>query len=121
MTDSTLRYMVGGVLLTEAELRARAKALPKERKPRESTPSHRGWRVVGHQYDAMLDAERDARAAFAKGESTTPWSESNWRRNTKKLPVSRPFEVYAAALLCADLAQQSGWIDVEIIELKKGA
>ncbi|MBA3774663.1 MAG: hypothetical protein H0X13_19865 [Ramlibacter sp.] len=49
-----------------------------------------------------------------------PWDEGLWRRTTKKKPVrSKPYEIPEAAKLCADMAAKSGWLDVEINEIKR--
>jgi len=106
----------------------------KHAKPKSTRPDkgayHNGWRVVGHAPGAMEEAmtQRIKDIATAEKEAETkrgikippPWNEDLWRRNTKKTAVrSKPYEVPEAAQECKRLAERAGWLDVEIIEIKK--
>lgn len=98
---------------------------------------HKGWRVMGHRPGAIEEAESEATRAHEKWaesrdkamaaglssyeEQPEPWNREDWLRNTKKKPVrSKPYEIPEAADVCADLAKKSGWLCVEVVEVKKG-
>lgn len=97
---------------------------------------HKGWRVQGHPPGAMeearneserltrlwdLQGEQQKAEALRGGERPPPtWNSRAWRTSTKKKPVrSRPYEVPEAARLCADMATKGGWLDIEVVELKR--
>lgn len=108
----------------------------KHAKPKATRPDkgayHNGWRVIGHAPGAMDEAmtQRLKDIATAERESVIergikippPWNEDLWRRNTKKTPIrSKPYEVPQAAHDCKALAERAGWLDVEVVEIKKEA
>lgn len=126
-----MTFIVNGREVTAEQFQTQAEK--KKPKPvREQRGYHKGFRVVGHAPGAMEEAriehEREiyehqnadaARRACGLKEPK-PWDEASWRRNTKKTALrSKPYEIYDAAELCADMARQDGWEDVEIIEVKK--
>jgi hypothetical protein len=116
-----------------AEAMKTKKAAPKD-KPESF---HRGFSVEGHPPGALERARAYAMKARADWSAMTeekkaaelrsgrrepqPWSEEVWRAKTKPTKVrARPYGVEAAAKECASLAERQGWIDVRVVELKKG-
>ncbi len=97
-----------------------------KRKRRDQPDSfHNGWRVVGIP-PGELEAARDSHervtrfAQTSGGRMPKPWDEAHWLMNARKKAVrSKPYEVPAAAQSCAALAEKSGWLRVEVVELKK--
>lgn len=122
-----LTFLVNGREVTAEQFQAQAEK--KKPKPvREQNGYHKGFRVVGHAPGAVdlakFQREDEIRVWNRKrvGESPKPWDEASWRRNSKKTALrSKPYDIYEAAELCADMARQDGWEDVEIIEVKKEA
>lgn len=120
-----LTFLVNGREVTAEQFQSQAEK--KKPKPvREQKGYHKGFRVVGHAPGAMEEAKRDREDAIQTwnrdraGKMPKTWDEASWRRNTKKTALrSKPYEIYEAAELCADMARQDGWEDVEIIEVKK--
>lgn len=87
------------------------------------TEWHKGWRVVGIPPGALEEAkaahEADAAAARAKGKEPKVWDEQHWLMNAKKRPVrGKPYEVPEAAAQCKAMAERSGWLAVQVVELK---
>lgn len=129
-----MTFIVNGQEVTAEQFQAQAEK--KKPKPvQEQKGYHKGFRVVGHAPGAVEEAQRANQAAIAEYRNASParrsesglkepkpWSEDSWRRNTKKTALrSKPYEIYEAAELCADMARHDGWEDVEIIEVKKEA
>jgi hypothetical protein len=98
-----------------------------KRKPKESRGSyHNGWRVQGIPPGALEEArqthESDAAFLRSKGKEPKEWNEAHWLMNARRKPVrSKPYEVPEAARECAAIATRSGWLSVEVVELKKEA
>lgn len=89
---------------------------PKRKKPEDIAGSHNGWRVQGIPPGAMAEAQRLAKL------NLVVWNEENWLMNAKRMPVrSKPYAVPDAAQQCKVLAEKSGWLRVEIVELKREA
>ena len=124
-----LTFIVNGKEVTPEELKA---SKPKTSKPKaEQKGYHRGWRVVGHApmaveeaYHAHEKAVFDFRNESPKRrielglKEPKPWDEDFWRRNARKTALrSKPYEIYGAAELCAEMARKDGWEDVEIVEV----
>lgn len=85
---------------------------------------HKGWRVIGIPPGALEEAKRqylaDAAIEAADGKTPKPWDEHFWLMNAKGKPVrSKPYEIPEAAKTCKRMAEASGWLRVEIVELKK--
>jgi hypothetical protein len=95
---------------------------PKPKKDEESY--HNGWRVQGIP-PGELEAARESREkldadARRAGREPQPWDEGAWLMNARRKPVrSKPYSIEAAARDCKALAERSGWLRVEIVELKK--
>ena len=101
--------------------RKRAAAKPKD------ASYHKGWRVVGIK-PGLLESAREsnerlrAMAHKAGGKEIPPFDEAAWLRKQTPKPVrSKPYELQEAALQCAELARKTGWIEVQVIEVKRGA
>lgn len=108
---------------------------PKPKK--EESSYHNGWRVQGIPPGALEEAERrhpqliaDAKSwnervasGNANGKAVPvpgPWDADKWLNDAKRKPVrSKPYGVEAAAHECKALAERSGWLRVEVVELKK--
>lgn len=136
----TLQYVIGGRLVEEDDLKRQAKAAPKPApKPKADAEQkwHKGWRVSGHPPGAMEKAKTLADASMARWENMSearrvnaikvgekppkPWDEILWRRNTALKAVrSKPYTIPEAAEVCREMAIKEGWLDVVVIELKKG-
>jgi hypothetical protein len=96
---------------------------PKKAKKDEQS-HHNGWRVQGIPPGALEEARKSAAAEAAyvrsQGKQSKEWDEQHWLMNAKRKPVrSKPYEVPQAAQECKALAEKSGWLRVEIVELKK--
>lgn len=133
----TLTFIVNG---QEVDADALKKSAPKSAaKPKkdEDAKWHKGWRVMGHPPGSLEKAQESAERemirwasmslphridAKARGEKEPkPWDEASWRRNSRMHAVrSKPYMVPEAASECAEMARKAGWIDVSIVELKKG-
>jgi hypothetical protein len=131
-----LQFTVNGQSLTADELRKSAPKA-KARVAAQKESYHRGFRVEGHRPGAM-EAARDARAtelarwagmsedskkkARKAGErEPKEWDEEAWRRKTKPSAVrSKAYEVAEAADVCAQMARTLGWLDVRVVEMKRG-
>lgn len=127
-----LTFTVNGQQVTAEQFEAMAQK-KKPRAPKDPVGYHKGWRVVGHAPGAVEDAYHAHDRAIQEYRNASPkrraemvlkepkpWDEDFWRRNSKKTALrSKPYEIYEAAELCADMARQDGWEDVEIIEVKK--
>lgn len=127
-----MTFIVNGQEVTAEQFKVQAEK--KKPKPvREQKGYHKGFRVVGHAPGAVEEAyhahekaihdyrkESPARRAEMGLKEPKPWDEDFWRRNSKKTPLrSKPYEIYEAAELCAEMAKKDGWEDIEIIEVKK--
>ncbi|WP_233210034.1 hypothetical protein [Comamonas sp. 26] len=59
-------------------------------------------------------------AQKAGGKPPEPFDESAWRRTAKRTALrSKPYPLQEAALLCKELAIKTGWLDVQLLEIKK--
>lgn len=127
-----LTFRVNGQEVTAEQFEAMA-LKKKPRAPKDPVGYHKGWRVLGHAPGAMeearlqrgLDIEHYEKCSYQERAElglvpVPPWNEDYWRRNAKKTALrSKPYEIYEAAELCAEMARKDGWEDVEIIEVKK--
>lgn len=134
---ASIEYIIGGQVVSADDI-ARFRVKPKARSGGSADDSyHKGFRVVGHPPGAMESAHEDRKAdryawtamseqqrasALKEGRrEPRPWDEAAWRMNTKKRPIrSKPYSIPQAAQDCKALAERAGWIDVEIIEMKRG-
>lgn len=125
-----LLFMVRGEALTKDQFKA---AADQGAKTKRATPDtfHKGWKVVGHSPAALAEAQRARTAEYeaAKrriehgkgGKPVSAWDERHWRMTAKKKPVrAKPYEVRDSAQSCAELAAKSGWLDVELVEVRRG-
>lgn len=113
---------VRGELLTEHRMQETAKQQRRPRAITEKEPQHKGFAVSGYPPGALEAARADharvvAMAEKAGGAAPKPFDENEWRTNTKKRRVAKPYVIRAAAAQCADLARKAGWLDVEVVEL----
>lgn len=94
-------------------------------------PTHKGWRVVGfspeHIAEAKADREKDIEDALRRNKDypqrpakvPAPFDLQSWLMTAKPRPVrSKPYEIPQAAELCKELAEKSGWMKVQVIQLK---
>lgn len=87
-------------------------AKPKATKP-EKGEYHNGWRVQGVPPGALEQARLEQR-------NNPRWDEQNWLMNCRRVAVrSKPYEIPQAAQEAKALAEKSGWLRVEVVELKK--
>lgn len=99
---------------------------PKRQKKEQPESFHNGWRVQGIP-PGELESARDLHqreAAFAREQGKQPkdWDQQHWLMNAKRKAVrTKPYEVPAAAEECKRMAEKAGWLQVEIVELKKEA
>lgn len=129
-------FVVNGRIVSAEELTRTAKPVAKKT-TQGADNYHKGWRVAGHPPGSMETAkaladeawlrwERKDEAQKAKamrgGEKPPkPWDEAAWHlRAPLKAVRSKPYEVPEAADECRLLALKSGWMDVVVIEMKKG-
>lgn len=96
----------------------------KKPKKEQAAEYHNGWRVQGIPPGALEEARNEHRraslAATENGKAPKEWDEEHWLMNSKRKPVrSKPYEVPEAAQECKALAEKSGWLRVEVVELKK--
>lgn len=122
---------VHGKTISPARMAAmRAEALEQERQKRaaskgDQVSSHKGWRVTGIPPEALPKAkEEHARlqvmARKAGGKPVEDFDEQAWLRKAKRSAVrSKPYHLEAAAQQCKELANKAGWVEVQILEIKK--
>ncbi|MDH1337553.1 hypothetical protein N5D77_26265 [Comamonas thiooxydans] len=90
---------------------------------------HKGWRVSGIA-PGLLDEAKQAHerlcqmAQKAGGKPPEPFDEAAWLRTAKRTAVrtavrSKPYPLQEAAQLCKKLAIKTGWLDVQLQEIKK--
>ena len=79
---------------------------------------HKGWRVVG----ISPQQQANARAAHATSpDRNKPFDMAAFLRAAKPVPVrSKPYELFTAALACAEMAAKAGWIGAHAVEVAKG-
>lgn len=84
---------------------------------------HKGWQVVGFSPDHLAEAKRMHAADPARKIDNKLFDEVAFMRTSKPRKVrSKAYEVYAAALDCADLARTAGWKSVSTpLQAKGGA
>lgn len=98
---------------------------PKRRKSEPPESFHDGWRVVGIPPGALEEAraqhKADVKAAQTQGTKLPKeWNEQHWLMNARRKPVrAKPYSIPVAAQDCKALAEKSGWLCVEVIEVKK--
>lgn len=133
-----MQYTIGGKVVDADELKRIGRTVPKKAStPKTDQSYHKGWRVVGHP-PGVMEAARSLREselarwagmseqrkidARASGErEPKPWDEAQWRRTTTPKAVrSKPYEVPEAAEVCAEMARGAGWLDVVVVEQKRG-
>lgn len=85
-----------------------------------------GFVVEGWRPEVLAEAKRAAELAcaeFAKdpvGRQPLPWDEEQWFLKTKPQKVrSRPYEIRVAADECAALATKTGWLRVQVNEIRR--
>ena len=87
--------------------------------------THKGWRVTGVKPEAFAEAKESherlqAMARKAGGKEVKDFDEIEWRRKAKRTAVrAKPYGLHEAAALCASMATKAGWLDVQILEVKK--
>ena len=88
---------------------------PKKKKTlRAKRPTHNGWMVKG----ASPEEWHKAMSKKTNGEIQPFY---DWaRHNNNKKVCLKPFSSLESANECEALAEKSGWMHVQIIELKKG-
>lgn len=106
---------------------------PKKRETRGFAPTHSGWVVKGsspdeyardvayreHLIKSIKRENADNNTRRDVPDSLPPffeWAKSN--RNHR--PSTKHFSSAAVALECKRLAEKNGWINVEVIEVKRG-
>lgn len=119
ITDSRMAAMRAQGAEIERLRRAANKADP--------VSTHKGWRVTGVKPGLLQEAREaherlQAMARKAGGAEIKDFDESAWRRNAKRSAVrSKPYSLHEAAQQCAELATKGGWLDVQVLEIKKEA
>lgn len=104
-----------------------------KKRKKDFTPSHSGWTVKGaspdeyakqnhkrnHEIENRKRANAKANAVkMSIPDVLPPFYE--WAKTNRSKANPKPFSSHASALECKHLAEKSGWLHVEIIELKKG-
>ncbi|MDH1477753.1 hypothetical protein N5F13_25040 [Comamonas thiooxydans] len=117
ITDSRMAAMRAQGMELERQRRLAAKA--------DAVSVHKGWRVSGIK-PGMLDEAKQAHerlcqmAQKAGGKPPEPFDETTWLRTAKRTAVrSKPYPLQEAAQLCKELAIKTGWLDVQLQEIKK--
>ena len=88
---------------------------------------HKGWRVVGISPEQIQVAregrERVRKMALDAGSAHVPprFNVKTFLSTAKGKPArAKPFEIFSAAQQCKELAERAGWLNVQILEVKKG-
>lgn len=86
---------------------------------------HKGFKVFGIPPVAQEAAEKQHTAkqqsSVSAGKGYTPFDLGHWLMNCRKKAVrTKPYGVPDAAAALAELAKKSGWLAVEVREVKKG-
>jgi len=117
ITDSRMDVMQAQALEQERQRRLAAKA--------DAVSVHKGWRVSDIK-PGMLDEAKQAHerlcqmAQKAGGKPPEPFDETAWLRTAKRTAVrSKPYPLQEAAQLCKELAIKTGWLEVQLQEIKK--
>lgn len=108
----------------------RAEALEQERQKRvaakaDQVSAHKGWRVTGIPPEALAKAKEEhtrlqTMARKAGGKPIEDFDELTWLRKDKRSAVrSKPYSLEEAAQQCKALAIKVGWVEVQILEVKK--
>lgn len=113
---------VRGEVLTEHRMQETAKRQRRPKSVAEKEPQHKGFAVSGYPPGALEEARAAharvvAMAEKAGGAVPKPFDENEWRTNTKKRRVAKPYAIRQAATQCAELACKAGWTEVEVVEL----
>ena len=111
-----------------AAMRAQGAELERQRRlatKADAVSVHKGWRVSGIK-PGMLEEAKQAHerlcqmAQKAGGKPPEPFDETAWLRTAKRTAVrSKPYPLQEAAQLCKELAIKTGWLDVQLQEIKK--
>ena len=117
ITDSRMATMRAQGMELERQRRLTAKADP--------VSVHKGWRVSGIA-PGLLDEAKQAHerlcqmAQKAGGKPPEPFDQTAWLRTAKRTAVrSKPYILQEAAQQCKELAVKAGWLEVQLIEIKK--
>lgn len=120
-----------GEAISPARMAAmRAQGMQLERQKRLASKAdpvsvHKGWRVSGIPPGKLEEAKQTHEricqmAQKAGGKPPEPFDETAWLRAAKRTAVrSKPYPLQEAALLCKELAIKTGWLDVQLQEIKK--
>lgn len=138
VTKEPLKYInADGFLLGTATDLDATKHARKKVKAEGANEWHKGFRVQGIKPGALEDAEKEHPRLIADAVSWNervasgkitgkakpvpgPWDPAKWLNEAKRWPVrSKGYEVPEAAQECKALAEKSGWLRVEVVELKK--
>ena len=120
-----------GDLISDTRMAAmRAQGMELERQRRLAAKAdpvsvHKGWRVSGIA-PGLLDEAKQAHerlcqmAQKAGGKPPEPFDETAWLRTAKRTAVrGKPYPLQEAAQLCKELAIKTGWLEVQLQEIKK--
>lgn len=117
ITDSRMAAMRAQGMELERQRRLAAKADP--------VSVHKGWRVSGIK-PGMLDEAKQAHerlcqmAQKAGGKLPEPFDETAWLRTAKRTAIrSKPYILQEAALQCQAMAIKTGWLEIQLQEVKK--
>lgn len=122
---SELTFVARGRTMTAAELEAAAPRQTKKPAP-EKVRRHRGFVVTGYPPGFIEQAKRARDALLSEwrsmgvreGRPPKPWDEELFVRTTKPFRVrTKHYEVEAAAMECAALAERAGWARVQVTAL----
>lgn len=104
-------------------------AAARRKQPDSDKPAgyHKGWRVIGFSPERVQAAregrERTRALALKSGSADIPppFNLDTFLKKHKGSPVrAKPFELHESALLCKELAERFGWLNVEVVALTKG-
>lgn len=117
ITDSRMAAMRAQGMELERQRRLAAKA--------DAVSAHKGWRVSGIK-PGLLEEAKQAHgricqiAQKAGGKPPEPFDETGWLRTAKRTAVrSKPYPLQEAAQQCKELAVKAGWLEIQILEIKK--
>lgn len=126
-----LEFIVGGRVVTAAQLDAIGKA-QKKRKATKDAPDefHKGFRVEGYAPGHIAEAKAKADAECAEWERMpdaerkglkppVKWSEAGFVATHRRKPVGRLYSIPSAADECARLATAAGWQYVRVVALER--
>ena len=111
-----------------AAMRAQGMELERQRRLAAKTDAvsvHKGWRVSGIKPGLLEEAKQAHErlcqmAQKAGGKPPEPFDETAWLRTAKRIAVrSKPHPLQEAAQLCKEMAIKTGWLEVQLQEIKK--